>query len=111
MIEDFISIMCARKNGASRKEINETALKFGIEIKPYVWNRIHYAVSRGGSIEIYCEKKRWHSFQRSYFKSLVKFVNENEKGVTYMGMAMGVVPAWINDKHEIFNEIFNVNDF
>jgi hypothetical protein len=111
MEEQFINIICSRKNGASKKEIFQTAKLFGFEIKPWMWNRIHYAISRGGSIPIYCDKKRWYSFESSYYKSLVKFVNNNEKGVTAMGMSMGVVPTWIDNKHDIFNSIFKHEDF
>jgi hypothetical protein len=113
MIEtgQFLDIICSRKKGASKKEINETALKFGYEISPYLWYRIHYAISNGGSINIYCKNKRWFSFENYYYKRLVKFVNENEKEKTHMGMAMGCVPSWITDNHKLFNEIFKFSDF
>lgn len=110
-IGQFIDIICSRRNGASRKEINETALKFGYEIKPYLWNRIHYAILRSGAVNIYCEKRRWYSFESHYYKKLVKFVNENEKDKTYMGMAMGCVPYWITENYELFNKTFKEKDF
>lgn len=111
MIEEFIQIICSRKNGASKKEINSTAKLFGFDVKPWMWRRIHYGISRGGSIGLYCENKRWYSFQSDYYKSVVEFVHNNEKGETSMGMSMGCVSYWIDENHDLFCEVFNINEF
>lgn len=111
MIEEFIQIICSRKNGASKKEIFETAKLFDLNIEPWMWSRLHYAISRGGSIGLYCEKKRWYSYQPNYYVSIVEFVSKNEKGVTDMGMAMGCLSRWIDDYHDIFCKKFPLCDF
>lgn len=111
-IDGLFNFICSRRKGATKKEINKIALMFGYEIKPYEWRRIHYALARrSGCLDIYCENKKWFCFRSYYYKNIVEFVNNNTKEKTYMGMAMGGVPFWIQENYELFNKVFKLEDF
>jgi len=113
MIEEFIQFICSRKKGSSKKEIFETAKLFGFKIEAQMWNRFKYIQSKGKDCGLYCESKRWFSINSNFYKSIVIFVNKNknEKGITDAGMSLGCISSWIDNNHDIFVKIFNVNDF
>ena len=111
MIEEYIQIICSRKIGASKKEIIETAKLFGFNIDRRIWNRFLYVQSKGKDIGLYSENKRWFSTNSNYYKTIVNFVNNNEKGITDAGMSLGIISSWIDNNHGIFVKTFNINEF
>lgn len=111
MIEEFINIICSRKIGASKKEIIETAKLFDFNIDNSMWNRFLYVQSKGKDIGLYCENKRWFSTNSNYYKSIVIFVNNNEKGITDMSTSLGCISAWIDNNHDIFIKNFKIEYF
>jgi hypothetical protein len=111
MNEDLLNIMASRKSGVFKSEYFYMCERFKLPINKTSWNRFVYVHGKGVALPVYSETGKWYCYDRDYYRSLVEFVHKNPKGVTYMGMAMGVLPSWIDDNHELFVNLFRISDY
>jgi hypothetical protein len=111
-MEDLLlHIMACRKKGVTKKEFFKACDMFSFYVpqREEGWRRMLYRKKLGYSMGVYNEGKRWFSYENEYHRGLVKFINNNPKGILDMGMALGCVPRWIDENHSLFVKMFPLN--
>lgn len=109
--DTLLRILASRKNGTTKGDFFAACQKFDLPVSEREWNKVNYLNKKNISLGLYNEGNRWYCDESYYYIALVKFVLENPKEKTDMGMAMGAVPSWIRDHHKTFISMFKLSDF
>ncbi|MGL6121364.1 MAG: hypothetical protein ACRC0V_12785 [Fusobacteriaceae bacterium] len=107
--EDLLNIICSKKNGATKKEIELIFQKFETEINKQVWNKI-FNLRKINAYILICKGKRWHSTEKEFYKMIICHVLNNDKGNRFLGM-IDSIPFWVDERNELFKSIFHLSDF
>ena|ERR1035437_307672 len=109
---DYLLIfMASRKGGVSRQEFINTCEKYGVPFKQHRWNyQVNRHINKLPS-SIYNIESRWYAHESEYYKMVVQFVHDNQKGEVKLPGLLGKVPEWIIMNHDLFVEMFKPTDF
>lgn len=106
--DDLLNIICCKKNGATKKEIELIFNKFETKINKQFWNKV-FNLRKINDYILICKNKKWYSNDIEYYKAIIIHILSNKKS-SYLGAGIAI-PHWILERVELFKSIFQLSDF